>query len=161
MLSLISLSKKSEKKGRWIVRLFSKTRPHSFFSESKLHYTCIIARHLCHKNIENHSKTNFWRLSDWRALLHSTLTACTCKWNAICFGKKIVFGLFLYMCVTCYSWVRHVEWRRKRHLKNRSTLSTHPHEEVDRVRKVKYPLNPKVYMNRYTFWPLYTWNALA
>ena len=150
-----------KKYGQRIVRLFSKTRPHSFFSESKLHYTCIIARHLCRKNIENHSKTNFWRLSDWRALLHSTLTACTYMRNAICFGKKIVFGLFLYMCVTCYSWVRHVEWRRKRHLKKRATLSTNPHGEVDRVRKVKYPLNPKVFMNSYTFWPLYTWNALA
>ena len=150
-----------KKKGRWIVRLFSKTRPHSFFSESKLHYTCIIARHLCHKNIENHSKTNFWRLSDWRALLYLTLTACTCKKNAICFGKKIVFGLFLYMHVTCYSRVRHVEWHRKRLLKNRATWSTHPRGEVDRVRKVKYPLNHRVYMDRYTFWPLYKWNALA
>ena len=161
MLCSISLSKKVKKYGRWIVRLFSKTRPHSFFSESKLHYTCIIARHLFHKNIENQRKTNFWRSSDWRALLNLSLTACNCKKNAICFGKKIVFGLFLYMCVTCYSWVRLVEWRRKRHLKRRATLSTHPHGEVDRVRKVKYPLNLKVYMNRYTFWPLYTWNALA
>ena len=56
---------------------------------------------------------------------------------------------------TCQSRVRHAEWRWKRLLKSRATLSTHPRGEVDRVRKAKYSFNQKVYPNKYTFCPLY------
>ena len=90
MLSSISLSKKAKKYGRWIVRLFSKTHPFSFFSKYKFYFTCIIARHICMKKWENHGKNSSLRLSDNRPLPNSHMTACTNRKIAIWLRKKSI-----------------------------------------------------------------------
>ena len=126
-----------KKYGRWIVRLFSKSRSHSFFSKYKFHFTCIIARHLFLKKEENHRKNSSWRMSDSRALLNSHLTAWNSGRIAIWLRKKLDLSLAQYTCATFHSRVKHAEWRRKRLLKKRSTLGIHAHDGVDRQRKVK------------------------
>ena len=134
MLSSILLSKKAKKYGRWIVSLFSRTLPHPFFSKYKFHFTCIIAHHLWSKNEENHGKISSWKLSESRVILNSRLAACNKRNIAIWTREKINLPLSQYTCVTHHSRVKHAEWRRKRLLKNRSTLGIHSHEKVDRLK---------------------------
>ena len=126
-----------KKYGQRIVRSFSKTRPHSFFSESKFHFTCIITRHQSLNDREILSKNDVWRWSDSRALPKSCLAACNSRRNAIWLRKKITLRSLYYTCKTYHSRVRHTVGHRKRLLKNRATLSIHAHDEVDQVRNVK------------------------